>query len=194
MDFNDGPGTRRGRGAAPLGTRRSTRTSVVNTNGKREGSSDSGLWRGERRSTRLGGVDTSHDAEPPRKRARTEESVESIHSNDTADKTKIVNGIRVKASGAAALKPTEIALEQIAGKKRSKFWVYAVEPASEGQAPLGEQSVGPPPSSPHQADTKTNGQYTNGNAESSPTTNGQPNGGMDVDKSVELTHSPVHSS
>jgi hypothetical protein len=40
----------------------------------------------------------------------------------------VKNGVRVKASGAAALKPTEIAMEQIAGKKKSKFWVYAVEP------------------------------------------------------------------
>ena len=38
------------------------------------------------------------------------------------------NGIKVKRSGAAALKPTEVAVEQIAGRKKSKFWVYAIEP------------------------------------------------------------------
>lgn len=38
------------------------------------------------------------------------------------------NGIKVKKNGAAAVKPTEVALEQVAGRKRSKFWYYAVEP------------------------------------------------------------------
>jgi hypothetical protein len=41
----------------------------------------------------------------------------------------------VKTSGAAALKPTEVAMEQIAGRKKSKFWVYAVEPTSEAEKP-----------------------------------------------------------
>jgi hypothetical protein len=36
----------------------------------------------------------------------------------------------VKHSGAAAVKPTEVAIEQIAGRKKSRFWYYAVEPVS----------------------------------------------------------------
>lgn len=128
QDYLDGG--RRGRGGPSVGIRRSTRTSTLNANGKREGSSDSGLWRGERRSTRLSGGDAFPDVEPRRKRARTEESTASAPSTDGApsDSQGLTNGIRVKTSGAAALKPTEIAMEQIAGKKKSKFWVYAVEP------------------------------------------------------------------
>jgi len=122
-------GSRRGRAAVAAPTRRSARTSAMNANGKREGSSDSGLWRGERRSTRLGGPDVSLDVEPARKRARTEESIDSAQSTEGPSSNHgKTNGVRVKTSGAAALKPTEIAMEQIAGKKKSKFWVYAVEP------------------------------------------------------------------
>ena len=179
MNFGDESLPRRGRGAAAAGTRRSTRTTVVNNNGKREGSSDSALWRGERRSTRLGGLDTSRDIEPPRKRARTEDSMDmdSIHSNDTAaaDKTGVANGVRVKTSGAAALKPTEIALEQIAGKKRSKFWVYAVEPVATAEPTPSDVLAGPPAPSPHQTGTKTDDKHTNGT--STPISNGQSHGG-----------------
>jgi len=81
--------------------------------------------------------------EPARKRARTEDSQTSAQSTEppVVDKTSVANGIRVKTSGAAALKPTEVAMEQIAGRKKSKFWVYAVEPASEPEklpSPLSE--------------------------------------------------------
>jgi hypothetical protein len=57
---------------------------------------------------------------------------------------KIPANVKVKATGAAALKPNEVAMEQIAGKKRSRFWVYAVEPsaaASEANAKSGEMEV-----------------------------------------------------
>lgn len=36
----------------------------------------------------------------------------------------------MKTSGAAAVKPTEVVVEQVAGKKKSKFWYYAVEPTN----------------------------------------------------------------
>ncbi|KJA25892.1 hypothetical protein HYPSUDRAFT_64615 [Hypholoma sublateritium FD-334 SS-4] len=195
LNFADESAPRRGRGVAPAGTRRSTRTTVVNHNGKREGSSDSALWRGERRSSRLGGPDISQDAEPPRKRARTEDSmdVDSIHSNDTAgvEKTGVANGVRVKTSGAAALKPTEIALEQIAGKKRSKFWVYAVEPVASVEPTPTDALAGPPMPSPHQTDTtRTNGKHTNGS--SLPVSNGQSYGA--TGNSGDTVSSPKHSS
>ncbi|KAF7784080.1 hypothetical protein Agabi119p4_245 [Agaricus bisporus var. burnettii] len=137
-------------------TRRSARTAVLNANGKREGSSESswGGWKGERRSTRLGFQDP-FDERPP-KRARTEESTTS--AGESLDAISITNGqveasndgkssakVKVKATGAAALKPNEVAMEQIAGKKRSKFWVYAVEPTvapeSEGDTKSVEMDV-----------------------------------------------------
>lgn len=118
-------GTRRSIGK---GTRRSTRT----TNNKRAGSSDSALWRGERRSSRLAGTDLLFEEDPPRKRARTEDSQTSAQSTDTpVTHNAGANGVRVKTTGAAALKPTEVAMEAIDGRKKSKFWVYAVEPTPE---------------------------------------------------------------
>ncbi|KAJ7631142.1 hypothetical protein FB45DRAFT_917623 [Roridomyces roridus] len=131
-DESEGPSTRRR--APSNGYRRSTRTAVLNANGKRDAEQEEpwAAWRGERRSARLGApAEMQFDSEPPTKRARTEESTMSTGSADAVSTTSHgpKNGLKLKASGAAALKPTEIALEQIAGKKRSKFWVYAVEPA-----------------------------------------------------------------
>ena len=122
-------GARRGRGSTGKGTRRSARTA----NNKRAGSSDSALWHGERRSSRLAGTDILFEEDPPRKRARTEDSQTSAQSTDlpVTHKTGVSNGVRVKTTGAAALKPTEVAMEEIDGRKKSKFWVYAVEPTSE---------------------------------------------------------------
>lgn len=53
------------------------------------------------------------------------------------------NKLHIK--GAAAIKPTETVVEAIAGKKKSKFWVYAVEPIvpAEAYAP-------PPPASDYE--------------------------------------------
>ncbi|KAJ7070860.1 hypothetical protein C8F01DRAFT_1108110 [Mycena amicta] len=131
------------------GRRRSTRTAVLNANGKREAQEDPwSSWRGERRSTRLGAPpDTQLDAEPRTKRARTEESTMSTGSGDGGSTAShgVTNGNgKLKTSVAAALRPNEIALEQIAGKKRSKFWVYAVEPAPGGEPepPSGEDYNG----------------------------------------------------
>ncbi|TBU34737.1 hypothetical protein BD311DRAFT_784317 [Dichomitus squalens] len=121
------------RGAAS--TRRSTRT-----NGARA-QDDWSEWRGERRSSRLGGpVDMQLD-EPPPKRARTDDSAVSGTSGDAPPPTngKAGNGLRIKINGAAAIKPTETAVEAVAGKKKSKFWYYAVEPVPGVPAPAVER-------------------------------------------------------
>ena len=132
LTFQDMPGgSKRRRLAVSAGDRRrSSRTAAkTNINGKRESSSDSwSNWRVERRSTRLGGLDAQLDLDPPPKRARTVDSTNSAEISPVTVSNGTGNGIKLNPSGAAALKPTEIALEQIAGKKRSKFWVYAVEP------------------------------------------------------------------
>ena len=65
--------------------------------------------------------------EPPPKRARTADSAVSGNSSDVAPhNTKAASaagGLKIKVNGAAAVKPTETAVEAIAGKKKSKFWV-----------------------------------------------------------------------
>ncbi|KIP05348.1 hypothetical protein PHLGIDRAFT_30978 [Phlebiopsis gigantea 11061_1 CR5-6] len=111
------------------GTRRSTRTTTMNgTNNK--SSNEWPEWRGERRSTRLGApAETQLDPLAP-KRARTEDSVTS--SLDGSGSTT-GGSIKVKFNGAAAIKPTETVVESVAGKKKSKFWVYAVEPVVPAQ-------------------------------------------------------------
>lgn len=129
LNFREGTHATKRRRIVSGGRRRSTRTAVVNGNGKREGSSDSWSWRGERRSSRLGApLDHQFDVEPPHKRARTEESTTSTNSLEVPITNGCTSHLKIKVSGAAALKPTEVAMEEIAGKKRSKFWVYAVEP------------------------------------------------------------------
>lgn len=101
---------------------------MVNANGKREAEEDKWKdWRGERRSARLGApVETQMDYYPPPKRARTDDS--SLSTNSSESDPSLSNKIKVKSTGAAALKPTEFAAEQVPGRKKSKFWVYAVEP------------------------------------------------------------------
>ena len=128
------PGTRR-RGVGP--PRRSARTAVLNANGKRASADTNRVeWRGERRSSRLGGtVDTESDAAPHPKRARTEESTTSggsaraISVGVSGVIQKEGSGLKIKIQGATAIRPSEVAIEQIAGKKKSKYWFYAVEPA-----------------------------------------------------------------
>ncbi|KAF5323365.1 hypothetical protein D9611_005668 [Ephemerocybe angulata] len=135
MDEEDVPGGSRKRKSAPAPTRRSGRT--TNKPSTREASpADSWKnWRGERRSTRLGAPsDTQLDGEPASKRSRTDSVASGTSAEDLPSVTNgAINGIKVKHSGAAALKPTEVAVEQIAGKKKSKFWVYAV---TETDAPM----------------------------------------------------------
>lgn len=66
------------------------------------------------------------------KRARTEErSVSSAPSDSLplGGTNPQINGLKTR--GAAAVKPNEVIVEQVAGKKRSRFWYYAVEPTSE---------------------------------------------------------------
>jgi hypothetical protein len=146
-DIDAGYGRSRGsrRGAATEGTRRSTRTAATSkANGKRTAPDDWTQWRGERRSTRLGALDTIQDAvaAPEPKRAKTDESSVSAYSDGHSSK-----GTGPSKDSASALKPTEFATDQVRGKKKSKFWYYAVEPApvangntTNGQQPLHEQN------------------------------------------------------
>ena len=122
-DYGGGRSRRPRRAAAMAGTerRRSTRTSVTNSNGSRNQE-----WRGERRSTRLGAAQTS-DLPPPAKRPRVVESATPSSHEDQME----VDGEPPKP---AALRPTEIALPAVPGKKKSKFWFYAVEPNASGTA------------------------------------------------------------
>jgi hypothetical protein len=127
-------GLRRAAGT-DVGRRRSTRTAAVNNNAKRSAAeTDPWMqWRGERRSARLGAPPEAQPDEPPSKRARTEDtlSVKSGVSDmviDSSTDSPVEKPLPVKPSGAAAIKPTEVATEQIAGRKKSRFWYYAVEP------------------------------------------------------------------
>ncbi|KAJ7110032.1 hypothetical protein C8R44DRAFT_270447 [Mycena epipterygia] len=195
-DDSEGPSNRRA--SSSNGRRRSTRTAVLNANGKRETAQEEpwAQWRGERRSTRLGApADTQLDPEPPNKRARTEDSTMSTGSADAASTTShgAKNGLKLKTSGAAALKPTEIALEQIAGKKRSKFWVYAVEPIP-GAEPA------PPPDPANGASSAGDGSEANGHEsdmeiDSPPSAPGNGNGnGREFDRSLDGSLSPLNSA
>ncbi|KAJ7207383.1 hypothetical protein B0H12DRAFT_1034470 [Mycena haematopus] len=197
-DESEGPSTRRA--SSSSGRRRSTRTAVLNANGKREAQEEPwAQWRGERRSTRLGAPpDTQLDLEPRNKRARTEDSTMSTGSVEAASTTShgAKNGLKLKSSGAAALKPNEVAMEQIAGKKRSKFWVYAVEPIPGAETPAppdpvhvngGALSVGDSHMSEtngHSSDTEMNGHSSDMEMDSPPPGPGNGNG-RDVDRGLD---------
>ncbi|TFY80030.1 hypothetical protein EWM64_g3985 [Hericium alpestre] len=129
-----GPSGRRG--VITTERRRSTRAAVVNGNGKRASAPDPWTqWRGERRSTRLGApLDTQID-DPPPKRARTEDSMLSANSEEHQSSGSGQAALKVKQTGAAAVRPTEIAMEQVGKRKKSKFWYYAVEPIPGSSAP-----------------------------------------------------------
>lgn len=112
------------RAAAIAGTerRRSTRTAVTNANGSRGSHSE---WRGERRSSRLGApVDQLLDLPPPAKCSRTSASATPSLHEDSMDVDP-----NPEPPKPAALRPNEVALPSVPGKKKSKFWFYAVEPA-----------------------------------------------------------------
>jgi len=121
--------------ATDAGRRRSTRTAVV-SNGMKRSAAESDpwtQWRGERRSARLGAPPEAHLDEPPSKRARTEDTLSAKSGvSDVAIDSPVdlpaEKPLPVKQSGAAAVKPTEVAIEQITGRKKSRFWYYAVEP------------------------------------------------------------------
>jgi hypothetical protein len=129
-----GAGNRRA--SSDVGRRRSTRTAAINTSKHSAAEADpwSG-WRGERRSTRLGAPAEAQLDGPPSKRARTEDtlSVKSGVSDKVIDSpaaSPVERPLQVKDSGAAVIKATEVAAEQVAGRKKSRFWYYAVEPIS----------------------------------------------------------------
>jgi hypothetical protein len=139
-----------------MGRRRSTRTAVVNSSARRSAAEADPWtqWRGERRSARLGAPPEAQLDEPPSKRARTEDtlSVKSGVSDvviDSSIDSPVEQPLQVKHSGAAVVKPTEVAMDQVAGRKKSRFWYYAVEPlptppvavqANEGVNPRGAGS------------------------------------------------------
>ncbi|KAF7347682.1 hypothetical protein MVEN_01525300 [Mycena venus] len=198
-DESEGPSTRRA--SSSTGRRRSTRTAVLNANGKREAPEEPwAQWRGERRSTRLGAPpDTQLDLEPRNKRARTEESTMSTGSVDAASTTSqgAKNGLKLKTSGAAALKPSEIAVEQLAGKKRSKFWVYAVEPipgAETAAAPDSDPPVNGGASSAGDSHmSETNEHSSDMEIDSPPPAPGNGNG-REFDRGLDGSLSPLNSA
>lgn len=134
------------RAAASTGQRRSTRTSNASSIGRGITAEDQmSEWRGERRSSRLGApVDLPVDVVPP-KRAKTEESTISTNSGEgrLGPPSQSGSGLKIKINGAAALKPTETVVETVAGKKKSKFWYYAVEPILGTQLPTAVRAAPP---------------------------------------------------
>lgn len=124
-DYNNGLGKSRGRpqrAAALVGAerRRSTRTTA---SGSKAFTSQS-EWRGERRSARLGvSTDDPLDYQPPAKRTRTVSSATpSLHEE------VMELDVPPDPPKATALRPNEVAVPEVAGKKKSKYWFYAVEP------------------------------------------------------------------
>jgi hypothetical protein len=128
------------RAPTDMGRRRSTRTAAISSTAKRSATDTNPWtrWRGERRSARLGAPPEAQLDEPPSKRARTEDtlSVKSGVSDMAIDSSvdlpvaPVEKPLQVKDNGAAVVKPTEVAMEQIGGRKKSRFWYYAVEPVS----------------------------------------------------------------
>ena len=140
-DHDAGYGRSRGsrRSATTGGTRRSTRTAATSkSNGKRTAPDDWTQWTGERRSARLGAPDTTQDVAvvPEPKRAKTDESSVSAYSDGHSSK-----GTGPSNVSASTLKPNELATDKVTGRKKSKFWYYAVEPvpAANGNGTNGQQ-------------------------------------------------------
>lgn len=144
-------------------------------------------WRGERRSARLGApTDTELDAPAP-KRARTEDSVtSSLDGSGSA----IGGSIKVKLNGAAAIKPTETVVESVAGKKKSKFWVYAVEPVAPARKDSMEMDY-PMSDSTGLGNGHQNGMGSSSTDDASST--GMRNGGQSHATSVQDSPSPSPS-
>src|SRR6266436_1443013 len=117
--------TARRRASTDMGRRRSTRTAAISNTAKRSVTDTDPLsqWRGERRSARLGAPPEAQLDEPSSKRARTEDtlSVKSGISDMAIDSSvdlpvaPIEKPVEVKLSSAAAIKATEVAVEQIGG-------------------------------------------------------------------------------
>ncbi|TFK94374.1 hypothetical protein K466DRAFT_642164 [Polyporus arcularius HHB13444] len=188
-DFGE-PISRRGAGR----TRRSTRT-----NGSR-GKDEWSEWRGERRSTRLGApADVQVDGPPP-KRARTDDSAVSGTSGDAPETNGSGSNKKIKINGAAAVKPTETAVEAIAGKKKSKFWFYAVEPVPGASAPAASAhppaSDSAPQSEGSRADIEPMSDEPNGNGRRYPSTTPSVSGSNAeelYEKSIRGSLSPTSS-
>ena len=182
MNFQDDePSTSR-----RTGRRRSTRTRP-NGNTEYDGTSE---WRGERRSSRLGATaDMQLDAPPP-KRART---VDSNASATSTDFTLNQSNSRTKVNGAAALKPTETVVETVAGKKKSKFWFYAVEPVNPLPAPVPVNDPLPSESSNGTGPPSTSNGYYSGaepmaeDTDYPPSTNGD-----NYENSIDASRSSSH--
>ncbi|KZT43742.1 hypothetical protein SISSUDRAFT_1039618 [Sistotremastrum suecicum HHB10207 ss-3] len=137
-------GGRRLRNGHARGNDEGRRRSLRQTNGKRKSTDpdEQTEWRGERRSRRLGNTtDDPMDEGPPRKPSRTEESSEGggassvQNSGGEGQSSHSFEKTKLRATGAAALKPTETAVEALNGKKGGKYWFYAVEPAVESTIP-----------------------------------------------------------
>lgn len=110
----NGRGRRRRGNGDTTELRRSSRTAAAHTNGHIKQEDEWGSWRGERRSSRLGAPpETQFDGPSPNKRARTVDSTTS-----EAPSTTSVEGNGRMTNGAAALKPTEMAMDQVAGKSK----------------------------------------------------------------------------
>lgn len=111
-------------------------------------------------------------------------------SSNSADAPPAAQNGRNRSRGAAAMKPTETAVEVVPGKKKSKFWYYAVEPIAGAQAPAAI----PPATraSLHDAgeDVPMNGLHIDDRSESAPSCQSQD----DVDmyrRSIEGSLSPA---
>lgn len=190
MDEDEGSGNGAS-GPRRASGRRSTRHTAGNSNSMDEWSQ----WRGERRSSRLGAPPDTQLDDFTRKRARTEESIGSVSSTDYGHEryssgTPLgeVGGAAIpKKIGAAAVKPTEIAMEQIVGKKKSKFWFYAVEPAP---GPAGESSTS---STSGGGSSQTNGHYIGPPDDDESYSGNVSNGAeMDVDRNLgSLSPTPM---
>ena len=185
-EFGDASGSRR----------TSSRRSARNASGNSNGANPWGQWRGERRSTRLGApIETQLD-DPPRKRARTEDSTGSNSSaNVTQDRCSPQTDDVIVKKSAAAVKPTEIAVEQVGKKRKSKFWFYAVEPvpgASDATAEVGSSAANgsdPPTVSNRFANGKSSGP-----PDTDISTKGTNGTDMDIDKHLGSGFSPTSIS
>ncbi|EIN13976.1 hypothetical protein PUNSTDRAFT_56275 [Punctularia strigosozonata HHB-11173 SS5] len=141
------------------GRRRSTRTV---TNGYRQDVDDWSDWRGERRSARLGAPPETRGEGPAPKRARTHDS----SASDGGSAVSVAAETRNQRQGAAVLKPTETAVDQVGTKKKSKYWFYAVEPVP--GATIDQSEPGPPTSSNDADSSSGYGEGGNGHVKQSP--------------------------
>ncbi|TCD62981.1 hypothetical protein EIP91_006163 [Steccherinum ochraceum] len=170
------------------GRRRSTRSTRASNNGHSSGNE----WRGERRSTRLGAPTDMQLDGPPPKRARTVDSTSSGDVQPSASSSGSKSLRPPKVSGAAAVKPTETAVEAIAGKKKSKFWFYAVEPIPGQAAPpaAGSSAIGSAVPDVGMANPSRNGTPSTADDANPPPPSETNTNGDQFEKSVERSLSP----